>query len=143
MNGNPGTAVSENPMGVYRPLPTPNPPPSQALWVMNKTSKMIAFKIKCSNNRAFWIKPVFGVIESGNGAEIEVNRIPNITLKNDKIVVCCAKYSVEDGALEVFFKRPTTITEDKVIRQMAIAATHEQFPIEPRESEKQLTIMKC
>ncbi|EYC05577.1 hypothetical protein Y032_0081g1457 [Ancylostoma ceylanicum] len=115
----------------------------QTLWVMNRTLNDIAFKVRCSNNKAFWIQPVFGVIESSGAAEINVNRNANVPIKNDKIVVCCAKYTIKDGALEAFFKRPTTITEDKEIHQIAAAPNAEQQGNVLAQNESQLTMMKC
>ncbi|VDM72527.1 unnamed protein product [Strongylus vulgaris] len=117
----------------------------QTVWVMNRTSNMIAFKVKCSNNRAFWIKPVFGTIESGEAAEIEVHYNAKKTLKsNDKIVICTAKYSPENGPLTAFFKLPTTVTEDKEIRQRAAAVpARGQPPPEPAKADNHVEILRC
>ncbi|RCN37033.1 hypothetical protein ANCCAN_17083 [Ancylostoma caninum] len=110
---------------------------------MNRTLNDIAFKVRCSNNAAFWIQPVFGVIESSGAAEINVNRNTNVSIKKDKIVICCAKYTNKDGKLEAFFKRPTTVTEDKEIHQIAAAPSREQQGNELVQNENQLTMMKC
>ncbi|CAJ0600232.1 unnamed protein product [Cylicocyclus nassatus] len=118
----------------------------QTLWVMNRTLSQIAFKVKCSNNKAFWVNPVFGTVESGGAAEIEVHRNGNKPLKNnDKIVVCTAKYNTENGPLNRFFKLPTTTTEEKEIRQRTVAlpSQDQQRATAPAPVDNQMELMRC
>uniref|UniRef100_A0A1I7X9N9 MSP domain-containing protein n=1 Tax=Heterorhabditis bacteriophora TaxID=37862 RepID=A0A1I7X9N9_HETBA len=46
----------------------------------------LVFKVKSSNNTEYCIKPVFGFVDAGTGAPLEITRMAGIP-KEDKLVI--------------------------------------------------------
>ena len=47
----------------------------------NAGAAKIAFKVMSSNNREYRIKPVFGFVDAGAGAPVEITRLVSIYLR--------------------------------------------------------------
>ncbi|KAK5965939.1 Major sperm protein [Trichostrongylus colubriformis] len=111
----------------------------QTLKVTNRTPMKVAFKMKCSDNDVFWVRPVFGTMEIEEVKEITIHR-KAAPPKVDKIVFCSAKFESTEPDLEAYFKKPSTVTQDKQILQIAVAT---QQRTSPRGTPQQQSLMQC
>ncbi|CAJ0579887.1 unnamed protein product, partial [Mesorhabditis spiculigera] len=74
-----------------------------SLQLINTSAKKICFKVKSSNNKLFRIIPVFGIVDSGQGTPLEIERVAGPP-KVDKLVV---EYMYCEGSppnAEAYFK---------------------------------------
>ncbi|KJH48511.1 MSP domain protein [Dictyocaulus viviparus] len=108
----------------------------QILRVTNRTPIRMAYKIKCSDNNIFRVNPVFGTVNTEEVAEIEIYRKAAAPIKEDIVVFCSVKYTPEENNLEAFFKKPTTITNEKCIYQTV-------EPDNATNSKTSKTLLKC
>ncbi|KJH45618.1 MSP domain protein [Dictyocaulus viviparus] len=76
--------------------------------IINETTERKFFKVRCSDNMLYRVNPVFGVVEPGRSARIDILR-QNGAAKIDKMVLVTTK--AEDGELpsrEVFNRAKNT-----------------------------------
>ncbi|WKY10865.1 hypothetical protein Q1695_002876 [Nippostrongylus brasiliensis] len=85
----------------------------QSLRIENTIPRRIGFKIQCTNNRIFFFRPVFGIIEANDSFRIKVTRTP-AGKSHDKMVVkmtyVTASYR-EAQLPSLFLQKDTETTE--------------------------------
>ncbi|KAH7729778.1 MFP1-beta [Aphelenchoides avenae] len=69
----------------------------------NAGASRLAFKVKSSNNNEYRLKPVFGFIEPGAAAPVEVTRLAGPP-KEDKLVVQFAEVAADATDAQAPFK---------------------------------------
>jgi hypothetical protein len=73
--------------------------------VINVSGARIAFKVKCSDNNLFTVRPVFAFVEPGQAAGIEVTRKAG-PIKEDKLVLQYAEVAQEEQDPQAPFRMP-------------------------------------
>uniref|UniRef100_A0A0K0F7Q7 MSP domain-containing protein n=1 Tax=Strongyloides venezuelensis TaxID=75913 RepID=A0A0K0F7Q7_STRVS len=80
----------------------------------NPGANRVAFKIKSSNNNELRLKPVFGFVDPGASADVEITRLAGAP-KEDKIVVHFAEVPPECAKPEDAFAGGATGTGNLTI----------------------------
>ncbi|CAI4229525.1 unnamed protein product [Auanema sp. JU1783] len=63
--------------------------------ILNLTDDRLAFKVKCSNNECFRVRPVYGFVDPQSKAPLEIRRDKG-PAKEDKFVIQWAAVPVEE-----------------------------------------------
>ena len=71
--------------------------------LVNSGATRLAFKIKSSNNAQYRLKPVFGFVEPGASAPLEITRLAGPP-KDDKMVVQFAEVAADATDAQAPFK---------------------------------------
>uniref|UniRef100_A0A7E4WA48 MSP domain-containing protein n=1 Tax=Panagrellus redivivus TaxID=6233 RepID=A0A7E4WA48_PANRE len=71
--------------------------------LVNSGASRLAFKVKSSNNNEYRLKPVFGFVEPGASAPLEVTRLAGAP-KEDKLVVQFAEVAADATDAQAPFK---------------------------------------
>ncbi|KAI6190547.1 Major sperm protein [Aphelenchoides bicaudatus] len=71
----------------------------------NPGATKLAFKVKSSNNNEYRLKPVFGFVEPGASAPLEITRLAGAP-KEDKLVIQFAEAGENTDAQAVFKAGP-------------------------------------
>ncbi|KAI6202154.1 MSP domain and PapD-like domain-containing protein [Aphelenchoides besseyi] len=69
----------------------------------NSGAARLAFKVKSSNNNEYRLKPVFGFVEPGASAPLEITRL-NGAPKEDKMVIQYAEVAADATDAQAPFK---------------------------------------
>ncbi|CEF65718.1 MSP domain and PapD-like domain-containing protein [Strongyloides ratti] len=71
--------------------------------ISNGCPSRLAFKVKSSNNNQIRIKPVFGFIEPGGAADLEITRL-NGAPKEDKLIIQFKEAAPDAADASAIFK---------------------------------------
>uniref|UniRef100_A0A914XZL9 MSP domain-containing protein n=1 Tax=Panagrolaimus superbus TaxID=310955 RepID=A0A914XZL9_9BILA len=71
--------------------------------LVNSGASRLAFKVKSSNNTEYRLKPVFGFVEAGASAPLEITRLAGPP-KDDKLVVQFAEVAADATDPQAPFK---------------------------------------
>uniref|UniRef100_A0A914EP99 Major sperm protein n=1 Tax=Acrobeloides nanus TaxID=290746 RepID=A0A914EP99_9BILA len=103
--------------------------------MVNGSSERIAIKIKCSNNNAYRVSPVYTIIEPGFSQRLQVVRDPGEP-QVDKLILLYKKTECKN-AHEAFYESGEPRNENK--RTMIALVTHDRPELLPKPPQPKPT----
>uniref|UniRef100_A0A914WPE0 MSP domain-containing protein n=1 Tax=Plectus sambesii TaxID=2011161 RepID=A0A914WPE0_9BILA len=90
--------------------------------VVNASGARIAFKVKCSDNNLFTVRPVFALVDPGQAIGVDVTRKAGIA-KQDKLVFQYIEVTAEEHDPQAPFRQPQQYHE--VTLPLAVSVSNE------------------
>jgi hypothetical protein len=93
--------------------------------VVNVGGSRIAFKVKCSDNNLFTVRPVFAFVEPGQATGVEVTRKAG-PAKQDKLVLQYAEAAPEEQDPQAPFRVPSQYLDTTLLLIVGVPAGEQQ-----------------